>query len=105
MKPISHHPSKKSRSRHDRGVGRNAQAFPRTDYYFHATAEAADNSYGGRRKLLADLRAFRKISSEFMAVETHREYAAEAALFALVGAVAAWPVISMLIMLAQTAHG
>jgi hypothetical protein len=106
MKPISHHPSKKAFSRHDCGAGRRPQPFPGTDYYFHATVEAAENSYGGRRKLaLADLRAFRKISSEFLAAETHREYAAEAALFALVGALAAWPVILMLIVLAQTARG
>jgi hypothetical protein len=40
-----------------------------------------------------------------MAAETHRDYMAEAALFALVAGLAAWPIISMLIVLAQTARG
>jgi len=106
MKPISHHSSKKVLSRHDYGVVHSPRAFPKTDYCFQATAEAVDSSRASRQRLeSADLHAFRRISSEFMAAETHREYVAEAALFALVTAVAAWPVISMLIVLAQTARG
>ena len=46
------------------------------------------------------MRAFRKISSDFMEAETHREFVAEAALFALVAAVIVWPIVSMMIAVA-----
>jgi len=40
-----------------------------------------------------------------MAAETRREYVAEIAVLALVTGLVAWSIISMLIVLAQTARG
>ncbi len=53
----------------------------------------------------AELRAFRKISSDFMDGETHGGSIIEMVVFALVTGVVAWPLISLLIVLAQTANG
>jgi len=43
------------------------------------------------------LPAFHKLSSEFFAAETSRDYVAELLFFVLITGVAAWPVVSMLI--------
>ena len=40
-----------------------------------------------------------------MAAETQREYIAEAVVLALITGIVAWSIISMLIVLAQTARG
>ncbi len=41
--------------------------------------------------------AFHKLSSEFLGAETSRDYVAELLFFILITALAAWPVMSMLI--------
>ena len=96
-KPLPRH---EARARHD---GRKSF---RTDCHFQAAANAvASSRHHTGRVGRSQLRDFRSISSDFMAAETHREFAAEAALFALVTAIVSWPIISMLIALAQTARG
>lgn len=45
------------------------------------------------------------MSNDFFDAEARRDYIAEAALFALVTGLTAWPVISMLVVLAQTVRG
>ncbi|MEQ1354643.1 MAG: hypothetical protein ABLT11_11530 [Candidatus Acidiferrum sp.] len=92
--------------RHDAREQRHVRNFPQTDYHFQATAEAVATSRRSRVKAWrSDLRAFRKISSDFMAAETRRGYFAEAAVLALVSGLVAWSLISLLIVLAQTARG
>jgi hypothetical protein len=74
------------------------RSFPLTDYAFQATAEAPTTS-------VVDLpstksRAFYQLSGEFFGAEANRHYAAELFFFALITAVAAWPILSMLACLA-----
>ena len=45
------------------------------------------------------------MSSDYLSRETHRGYFAEMTVFALVAGLIAWPLVSLLIVLAQTARG
>jgi hypothetical protein len=92
--------------RHDARTGRDLRRFPPTDYSLHATAGTI-TSFEHERATAPrpSLRDFRKISADFLAAETPRDYIAETAVLALVAGIAAWPIISMLIVLAQTARG
>lgn len=107
MKPLSRQSSNQPFRRHDDRTRHNVRNFPQTDYRYQASADAvaASRQQNRARVRLSDLRDFRKISSDFMAAETRRDYVAEATLFALVTGIAAWPIISLLIVLAQTARG
>ena len=69
--------------------------FPLTDHNFQATADAKSSSSA----ILPEkkLRAFRKLSSEFLGAETSRHYAAELSAFIVITAIAAWPIMSMLV--------
>ena len=53
----------------------------------------------------AELRAFRQIGNEYLGEKAYRGYLAEMIVFALVVGLTAWPLISLLIVLAQTANG
>ena len=46
---------------------------------------------------------FRDLSNEFLGAETKRSYVAEVLFFAIIVAVSAWPIISMVQALAQLA--
>ena len=52
----------------------------------------------------AELRAFRQMSSSLLKEESRSGFL-EMLVFALVAGVAAWPLISLVIVLAQTARG
>ncbi len=52
-----------------------------------------------------DLRAFRKMNEELIAAEVRRDFWPEMVVFALVIGLIAWPLISLFIVLAQTANG
>jgi hypothetical protein len=79
---------------------------PRTDYSFQ---EPADNvaiaSPNAKRRPRPELRAFRQMSQDLLAREERRNYVIEMIVFGLVIALVAWPLVSLLIVLAQTARG
>jgi hypothetical protein len=105
MKSSSLQIVKSSHGRHDGLARHHTQPFPQTDYHYQATAGAVAPRQAPTRIARPDLREFRKISSDFMAAETHRDYAAEAVMLAVVAGLAAWGLVSLLILLAQTAPG
>ena len=48
-----------------------------------------------------ELNAFRKLSTEFLANETPRDYIAELFLFILITGIAAWPIISSMVAITR----
>lgn len=106
MKPLSLFITAQRLARHDNRARRRPPALPQTDYHFQTHLEEATTARDQRSTIGSpDLRAFRKISSDFMGEETRRGSIIEMAVFALVAGVVAWPLISLLIVLAQTANG
>ena len=51
------------------------------------------------------MRSFREISQPIIGSRFNWQFAVEATVLGLVGAIAAWPLVSLLILLAQTARG
>jgi hypothetical protein len=95
MKPILQINHKQPGSRRDNRARRSHQSFPLTDYNYHPTAESQVNSSTGWRPTKSP--AFHKLSSEFLGGETSRDYVAELLFFILIGCLAAWPIMSMLV--------
>jgi hypothetical protein len=95
MKSILKINHKQRGSRRDDRARRSHQSFPLTDYNYHPTAESQVNSSAHWRATKSP--AFHKLSSEFLGGETSRDYAVELLLFILIGCLAAWPIMSMLI--------
>jgi hypothetical protein len=92
-------------ARHEDRARHNLQSFPRTDYHFHAPAEDVAAVRDQHATVgSAELRAFRHISRDYMG-EGKRSYIIEMMVFALVTGLTAWSLISLLIILAQTARG
>jgi hypothetical protein len=48
-----------------------------------------------------ELKTFRKLSTEFFANETPRDYVAELSLFILITGIAAWPIISSMVAITR----
>jgi hypothetical protein len=69
--------------------------FPLTDYSFQATVDAKSGSSAVVPAKKAP--AFHKLSSEFFAAETRRDYVAELLLFLLITGILAWPIISSIV--------
>ena len=66
--------------------------FPQFSSNFHSDVRGASfPALSG-----AELRRFRKLSGEFFGKETPRHYVKELALFGIIVAVSAWPIVSML---------
>ena len=82
-------------SRRDNRARRKHPSFPLTNYNYRPTAKNRVSSSAGRPA--TKLRAFHKLSSEFFAAESSRDYIAELLFFILITGIAAWPVMSMLI--------
>jgi hypothetical protein len=95
MKPILQINHKQRGSRRDNRARRSHQSFPLTDYNYRPTAESQVNSSTDWRATKSP--AFHRLSSEFLGAETSRDYVAELLFFILITALAAWPVMSMLI--------
>lgn len=72
-----------------------APAFPVTDYQYLGSP----SGFTGRAptaKLSSHARAgFHRLSNEFIGAEMKRDYFAEAAFFAIIVAISAWPIASM----------
>ena len=74
---------------------RRHKSFPLTNYNYRPTAEADVIPTADRQTIESS--GFYKISSEFLAAETSRDYVAELSFFVLITGIAAWPIVSMLI--------
>ena len=95
MKPTPQISHTQCVSRHDNRARRRHPSFPLTDYNYRPTAKNKVSSSAGRPA--TKLPAFHKLSSEFFAAESSRDYIAELFFFILITGIAAWPIMSMLI--------
>ena len=102
MKPTTTSKIEHRLARHDRRARGNS-AFPATDLFFRpqpdGTLDHADRRPGERAR-----RAFRRMTLEMLA-KHERIDPLELTVFAIVVAIIAWPLVSLLIVLAQTANG
>ena len=72
------------------------RSFPLTDYHYQSTLEGPRSGVKETREAQPG-RAIWKLGAEFFGVEARIDYAAEFALFTLIGGLSAWPIISMLV--------
>ncbi len=93
-------------ARHDHRPRVSRAPFPQSNYNFQPTPnDLAPASVRSTKTARPDLRAFRQLSGEFMRGETRRNHLVEMLVFAVVAGLTAWPLVSLLIVLAQTARG
>ena len=95
-------------SRHDKRAAGSGSTLPLTDYHYQATAEAPATGLADRRApadLKAELRSFRQLSVTFAGTESRWQFVIETGVMVLIVAIVAWPLVSLLIVLAQTARG
>ncbi len=102
MKPTSISTIEYRLARHDRRA-QSARVFPATDYYFRPQP-VVTLGRAGRRISDRARRAFHRMNAE-MRARHQRDEPLELILFGFVTAIAAWPLVSLLIVLAQTANG
>jgi hypothetical protein len=100
MKPTSKFTIEHRLARHDRRAGDNYLALPATAFHYRLPARLPSGRAGSTRSL----RIFRRMVAEMMA-KSDRLDEQEVTLFAFVTALALWPLIDLLIILAQTANG
>jgi hypothetical protein len=102
MKPTTTSKIEYQLARHDRRARSNS-AFPATDLFFRPQL---DGTLGpaGRRPSQRARSAFRRMTLEMLA-KHERIDPSEMFVFAIVTAIVAWPLVSLLIVLAQTANG
>jgi hypothetical protein len=102
MKPITTATIEHQLARHNRRAHRQ-RAFPATDYFFRPETDA---TLGRAPQRAADpaRRAFRRMTAEMLATQNRRD-PLEMIGLAIVTALIAWPLIDLLIVLAQTANG
>ena len=100
MKPTSKSTIEHRLARHDRRAGDNNLSFPATDFYYRLPERLPLGRAGNTRSL----RTFRRMVAEMMAKNDRLDEQA-IILFAFVTALAVWPLIDLLIILAQTANG
>lgn len=102
MKPQSQISQQPNRLRSEQARLRLLPRHPVTDCCYHAAG--ADVRTAQKRKKLsppAMARSFRDLSNEFLGAEAKRDYVAEALFFAIIVAVSAWPIVSMVQALGQ----
>lgn len=78
--------------RWDEFIAGASRQFPQFNSNYHGDVRGASFPISYR----AELRRFRKISSEFLGKETPRHYVKELLLFGIIVAVSAWPIALML---------
>ena len=102
MKPITTSTIEHQLARHDHRA-RRRRTFPATDYFFQPETGATPVR-APQRAADPARRAFRRMTTEMLATQNGRD-PLELAVFAIVIAIIAWPLVSLLIVLAQTANG
>ena len=102
MKPTTTCKIEHRLARHDRRARSNS-AFPATDLFFRSQL---DGNFGRAERRPSDRArsTFRRMTLEMLA-KHERIDAVELTVFAIVVAIIAWPLVSLLIVLAQTANG
>lgn len=97
--PITKQPKHSDQEKSCRAPRQNS---PLTDYSFQPTSSELHAASSGRRMPRPAIGpAFRDLSDQFLGAETKRSYAVEAAFFAIIVAVSAWPIASMVHALSQ----
>jgi hypothetical protein len=102
MKPTAQPLFERRLARHDPRAW-NRRAFLATYYFLRSPADAALVQTRSRTGE-SPSRAFRQMTAQMLENENRRE-PLELIAFALITAIIAWPLISLLIVLAQTANG
>jgi len=100
MKPTSTSTIEHRLARHDRRA-RGHRAFPITDYFFRPDTEV---TAGHAQRRLSSRRAFRRMIAIMMTKKDGPDRL-EMFIYGLVTAIAAWPLVQLLIVFAQTANG
>ena len=103
MKPITTSKIEHQLARHDRRARSNS-AFPATDHFFRPQPHGTPLGRARSRPSERARSAFRRMTSKMLA-KHERIDALEMLVFAIVIAIIAWPLVSALIVLAQTANG
>jgi len=80
---------------------RKPRSFPLTDYQYQTSASSAGRAIAKNTPAALELKTFRKLSTEFFATETPRDYMAELFLFILITGIAAWPIISSMVAITR----
>ena len=80
---------------------REQRSFPLTDYQYRTSELSADRAVAEKTPAARELKTFRKLSTEFFATETQRDYLAELFFFMLISGIAAWPIISSMIAITR----
>ena len=102
MKPITTSKIERRLARHDRR-SQHSRAFPATDHFFQPETGSTPPR-APQRAADPARRAFRHMTTEVLATQNRRDLL-EMIVFAIVIALTAWPLVSLLIVLAQTANG
>jgi hypothetical protein len=76
---------------------RKQRSFPLTDYQYQTRALSAGRASAEKTPAALELKAFRKLSTDFFASETPRDFIAELFFFVLITGIAAWPIISSMV--------
>ena len=102
MKPTPQISSNRQPSQvNDRALD-NHRRFPATDYNFQSNvATAGAPVISGATHDISDLRAFRKISREFLGMETARDYIGESLSFVLIMGASALALISVIVAITR----
>ena len=80
---------------------RKQRSFPLTDYQYRTSAFSAGRAIAKKTPSALELKTFRKLSTEFFATETPRDYIAELFFFILISGIAAWPIISSMVAITR----
>jgi hypothetical protein len=83
------------------GKQRKQRSFPLTDYQYQTGALSAGRAIAKKTPSARELKTFRKLSTEFFASETPRDYIAELVFFILITGIAAWPIISSMVAITR----
>lgn len=103
MKSVSISLPTQQLSGHDERSLRATVGWPQADHHYQATVSSAGRT--APANYAARMRSFRQLSKTASGAEARWEFAVEATMFGLVAAIVAWPLVSLLIVLAQTARG
>jgi len=77
------------------------RSFPLTDYQYQTSASSAGRAIAKNTPAALELKTFRKLSTEFFATETPRDFIAELFFFILISGIAAWPIISSMVAITR----
>jgi hypothetical protein len=109
MKPLSTHLPTEHLSRHDKRAVFAQATSPTTDQHYQTTVKATASLTSSKQSIpsghAAALRSFRQFGALIDDKGSRWSYVLETVVLGLVSALVAWPLISLLIVLAQTARG